>query len=71
MKLTDAEFRLLNTHDYEIIFDDLSPPQRAMVKRMRLKGLVSKRGVRAGLVKATEKGKRAWWWRYHNMKEHR
>lgn len=63
-KLTDAEFRLIDRNDYEFTLSSLTPSQRAMVKRMRLKGFVSKRGIREGLVLITEKGKRAWWDRY-------
>lgn len=67
MKLTKAEFDLINNHDYEIQLQDLHPLQRALVKRMRTKGLVSKRGIHSGVVKITQKGKDAWWKVYHGQ----
>lgn len=65
--LTKAEFRLLDSMDYEIDLDQLNGSRRALVQRMKEKGLISKRRYRDGSVRVTEKGKRAWWRIYHKV----
>lgn len=67
-KLTDSEFKIIDRNDFEFSLDELHPSQRAMVGRMRTKGFVSKRFRHNGVVRITEKGKRAWWDRYHGGK---
>jgi len=63
MALTDAEYRLLNTHDFEICLEDLSGPEKRTVTRLRKRGML-KKGSDTGLVAITARGQTAWWKRY-------
>lgn len=63
MKLTNAEARILD-HLNHIVgkstpLDWLKPSARAVAKRMRMKGLLSKREFARGMVKATQAGQRS------------
>ncbi len=61
MKLTPGELKLLNVLDRVVgnamPMDWLKPAQRALVKRMRVRGLISKRN--RDMVTWTQLGKRA------------
>jgi hypothetical protein len=61
--LTPAEFKLLDALEgvvgNEIPLCNLKPAKRAMARRMRHKGLLSKRSFANGSVRATQLGKRA------------
>ena len=64
MPLTKAEFKLLDTLDRVVgntlPMEWLKPAKRAMVKRMRVKGFISKRNMNSGWVKPTQAGIAAW-----------
>lgn len=61
--LTKSELELLDAlsgvQGGKLVYDDLKPAKRAMVRRMRIKGLLSKRAFAKGLVEATDAGRRA------------
>ena len=61
--LTRTELELLDAlsgiQGGRLVYAELKPAKRAMVRRMRVKGLLSKRAFAKGLVEATEAGRRA------------
>lgn len=64
MKLTKAEYRLLDLLDRvvgnTIPLDWYKPSARRTAKRMSTKGLISKRMLADGIVKATAAGRRSY-----------
>lgn len=62
MRLTKAEYDLLdalnNIQGGQIFYAWLKPAKRTMAKRMRERGLLSKRAFAKGLIEATAAGRR-------------
>lgn len=61
--LTRAELELLealsDVQGGKLVYGELKPAKRAMARRMRIKGLLSKRAFAKGMVEATDAGRRA------------